>query len=89
MKYINEHLNNEKDGINITLFDQNQCYLEFYLTSNNNQKYKLELNNFYFPKILKCEFVELNISKTSKLKQLKNTKLLTDFFKKINEFYNP
>ena len=86
MKYINEHLNKEKDGINITLFDQNQCHLEFYLTSNKNQKYELELNNFYAPKILKCEFVELNISKISKLKQLKNTSL-TDFFKKIYELY--
>ena len=89
MKYIDEHLNKEKDGINITLFDKNQYYLEFYLTSNQNQKYELELNNFYFPKILKCEFIELNISKKSKLKELINTRLLTDFFKKINEFYNP
>ena len=32
MNFINEHLNKEKDGINITLFDKNQYYLEFYLT---------------------------------------------------------
>ena len=87
MNYINEHLNKEKDGINITLFNQNQYYLEFYLTSNKNQKYELELNNFYFPKILKCEFIELNISKKSKLKELINTIFLTDFFKKIDELY--
>ena len=87
MNYVNERLNNEKDGINITLFDKNQYYLEFYLTSNKNQKYKLELNNLYAPKILKCEFIELNISKKSKLKELKNTTLLTDFFKILDEFY--
>ena len=87
MNYINEHLNKEKDGINITLFNQNQYYLEFYLTSNKNQKYELELYDYYAPKILKCEFIELNISKKSKLKELINIRLLTDFFKKINEFY--
>ena len=88
MNYINEHLNKEKDGINITLFNQSQKHLEFYLTSNKNQKYELELYNYYGPKKLKCEFIE-NISKIQELKELKNKTFtyLSDFFKKIDEIY--
>ena len=89
MNYINEHLNKEKDGINITLFNQSQKHLEFYLTSNKNQKYELELYNYYYaPKKLKCEFIE-NISKIQELKELKNKTFtyLSDFFKKIDEIY--
>ena len=88
MNYINEHLNKEKDGINITLFDKNQYYLEFYLNSNKNQKYELELYSYYGPKKLKCEFIE-NISKIQELKELKNKTFtyLSDFFKKIDEIY--
>ncbi len=40
-------MNKEKDGINITLFNENQKYLEFYLTSNKNKKFELELYYFY------------------------------------------
>jgi hypothetical protein len=88
MNYINEHLNKEKDGINITLFNQSQKHLEFYLTSNKNQKYELELYSYYGPKKLKCEFIE-NISKIQELKELKNKTFtyLSDFFKKIDEIY--
>ncbi len=88
MNYINEHLNKEKDGINITLFNENQYYLEFYLTSNKNQKYELELYDYYGPKKLICEFIE-NISKIQELKELKNKSFiyLSDFFKKIDEIY--
>ena len=90
MNYINEHLNKEKDGINITLFNQSQKHLEFYLTSNKNQKYELELYNYYGPKKLKYEFIELlNISKIQELKELKNETFtyLSDFFKKMNKIY--
>ena len=90
MNYINEHLNKEKDGINITLFNKNQYYLEFYLTSNKNQKYELELYNYYGPKKLKYEFIELlGVSKIQELKELKNKTFtyLSDFFKKIDEIY--
>ena len=88
MNYIDEHLNKEKDGINITLFNENQYYLEFYLTSNKNHKYELELYDYCGPKKLKCEFIE-NISKIQELKELKNKTFtyLSDFFKKIDEIY--
>ena len=92
MNYINEHLNKEKDGINITLFNQSQKHLEFYLTSNKNQKYELELFDYYGPKKLKFETISLLKEKFFKkeiIKELNNKyfSYLSDFFNKINEIY--
>ena len=53
MYFINEHLNKEKEEINITFLNKEQKYLEFYLTSNKNKKFELEFYYNYFPKKLK------------------------------------
>ena len=92
MKFINEHLNKEKDGINITLFNKEQKYLEFYLTSNKNKKFELELYDYYGPKKLKFETISLLKEKFFKkeiIEELNNKsfKYLSDFFKKINKIY--
>ena len=44
--FINAHLNKEKDGLNITTFN-NIDYLEFYLSSSKNIIFKLELYDDY------------------------------------------
>ena len=88
MNYINEHLNKEKDGINITLFNQNQYYLEFYLTSNKNKKFELELYDYYGPAKLKFEIISLIFFKNPQIIEELNNKsfrYLSDFFKTINE----
>ena len=90
MKFINEHLNKEKDGINITFFNKEQRYLEFYLTSNKNKKFELELDCCYGVKKLKFESIKPNLFKNIEIFiQLNNTSFgyLSDFFKKINEIY--
>ena len=91
MQFINEHKDNEKDGINITLFDGNKKSLVFYITSNKNKKFELELNENYGPNNLKFEGVsekekEKFCEKNSEIiKQLNNKSIpnLSDFFKKI------
>ena len=88
MKFINEHLNKEKDGINITLFNKEQNYLEFYLTSNKNKKFELELYYYYGPAKLKFETISLIFFKNPQIIEKLNNKsftYLSDFFKKINE----
>ena len=40
MYFINEHLNKEKDEINIKYFNKKQKYLEFYLVLNKNKKFE-------------------------------------------------
>ncbi len=90
MKFIIEHLNIEKDGINITLFNKDQKYLEFYLTSNKNTKFELELYYYYGPKKLIFESIKSNLFKNIEIFiQLNNKSFgyLSDFFKKINEIY--
>ena len=79
-------MNKEKDGINITSFNKIQKYLEFYLTSNKNIKFELELYDLYYPKILTFESIKLNLFKTIEIFiQLNNKSYanLSDFFKKI------
>ena len=89
MNYINEHLNKEKDGINITLFNQNEYYLQFYLTSNKNKKFELELHYNYTPKKLKFESIKIKLFENETSKELnQHFYYLSDFFKKINELYN-
>ena len=44
--FINAHLNKEKDGLNITTFNDKN-YLEFYLSSSKNIIFKLELYDDY------------------------------------------
>ncbi len=89
MNYINEHLNKEKDGINITLFNQNEHYLQFYLTSNKNKQFELELDNDYAPKKLKFESIKIKLFENETSKELnQHFYYLSDFFKKINELYN-
>ncbi len=89
MNYINEHLNKEKDGINITLFNQNEYYLQFYLTSNKNKQFELELHCNYAPKKLKFESIKIKLFKNETLKELnQHFDYLSYFFKKINELYN-
>ena len=81
----------EKDGINITLFNKDQRYLEFYLTSNKNKKFELELYDYYGPKKLKFESIKSNLFKNIDIFiQLNNKSFpyLSDFIKKINELYN-
>ncbi len=92
MNFINEHLNKEKDGINITLFNKEQKYLEFYLTSNKNKKFELELYSYYGPKKLKFKTISLLKEKFFKkeiIEELNNKSFLylSDFFKKINDIY--
>ena len=90
MYFINEHLNKEKDEINITLFNKDKEYLEFYLTSNKNKKFVLELYDYYGPKKLKFESIKSNLFKNIEIIiQLNNTSFeyLSDFLKKINEIY--
>ena len=93
MNYINEHLNNEKDGINITLFNKNELYLEFYLSSNKNKKFELELYNYYGPKTLKFKPITLlqNAHKIKEISEQLNNKPfsnLSDFFNTINKLFN-
>ena len=79
MNYINEHLNKEKDGINITLFNKNQYYLEFYLTSNKNQKYELELYDYYGPKTLKM-WIYRKYIKNIKIERIEKYNIINWFF---------
>jgi len=92
MKFINEHLNKEKDQINIILFDKNQYYIEFYLSSNKNTKFELELyDNYYGPKKLNFVSIKQKFFKNTEIsKELynKSFKYLFEFFKKLNELYN-
>ena len=88
MEFINKHLNKENDGINITLFNKDQKYLEFYLTSNKNKKFELELYDYYGPKILKFETISFKFFKNPEIIEELNNKsfiYLSDFFKKINK----
>ncbi len=81
----------EKDGINITLFNKDQRYLEFYLTSNKKKKFELELDCCYGVKKLKFESIKPNLFKNIDIFiQLNNKSFpnLSDFIKKINELYN-
>ena len=92
MNFIKEHLNKEKNEINITLFNKEQKYLEFYLTSNKNKKFELELYYYYGPKKIKFETISLLKEKFFKkeiIEELNNKSFLylSDFFKKINEIY--
>ena len=90
MKFINEHLNKEKDGINIALFNKEQKYLEFYLTSNKNIKFELELYDHYYPKTLKFESIEPNLFKNIEIFIQLNNKsfnFISDFIKKLDEIY--
>ena len=90
MEFINKHLNKENDGINITLFNKDQKYLEFYLTSNKNKKFELELYDYYNPKKLKFESIKSNLFKNIEIiLQLNNKsfRYLSTFFEEINEIY--
>ena len=83
-------MNKEKDGINITLFNEDKKYLEFYLTSNKNIKFELELYDYYGPKKLKFKFITQKFFKNTELsKELDNKSFeyLSEFFKKIDEIY--
>ena len=93
MKFINEHLNKEKDEINITLFNKQQKYLVFYLTSNKNKKFELELYQNYAPKKLKFETISLLkekfFEKNTIIEELNNKSFpnLSEFLTKLNEIY--
>ena len=93
MEFINKHLNKENDGINITLFNKDQKYLEFYLTSNKNKKFELELYDYYGPAKLKFETISLFKEKFFKNPQIieelnkYSFTSLSTFFEKINEIY--
>ena len=89
MNFINEHLNKEKDGINITIFNPNEHYLQFYLTSNKNKQFELELYDDCSPKKLKFESIKIKLFENETSKELNQYfDYLSDFFKKINELYN-
>ncbi len=83
-------MNKEKDGINITLFNEDKKYLEFYLTSNKNIKFELELSILYFPKTLKFESIKPNLFKNIEIFiQLNNKSFnkLSDLIKKVDQIY--
>ncbi len=90
-KFINEHLNKEIDGFNITTFN-NKNYLEFYLSSSKNIIFKLELYDQYLgPKKLifdklnfKDNFID-SLKKYSK-ENYWNYSYLVDFFKTLIKF---
>ena len=88
--FINEHLNKEKDGLNITTFN-NKNYLEFYLSSSKNIIFKLELYDEYlgakkliFDKI----YLKDNFINSLKEQSGKYYDYLSDFFKMINKLNN-
>ena len=62
LKYINEHLNNEKDGITIISFNQNQKILEFILSSKKNIKFLIELGDYFSVKRIKLQTKDIEIS---------------------------
>ena len=62
LKYINEHLNIEKDGITIISFNQNQKILEFILTSKKNIKFLIELGDYFSVKRMESQTKELELS---------------------------
>ena len=83
-------MNKEKDGINITLFNTEQKYLEFYLTSNKNKKFELELYDYYGPAKFKFETISLIFFKNPQIiEELNNSSFdsLYYFFEKINKIY--
>ena len=62
LKYINEHLNIEKDGIIIISFNQNQKLLEFSLSSKKNIKFSIELDNYFTVKRMKLKSKDIEQS---------------------------
>ena len=62
LKYINEHLNIEKDGITIISFNQNQKILEFILSSKKNIKFLIELGDYFSVKRIKLQTKDIELS---------------------------
>ncbi len=62
LKYINEHLNIEKDGIIIISFNQNQKLLEFSLSSKKNINFSIELNGYFNVKRMKLKSKDIEQS---------------------------
>ena len=89
--FINEHLNKEIGGFNITTFNDID-YLEFYLSSSKNIIFKLELyDNYLGPKKLifdKLHFKDnfINSLKKEAIEYKKYSYYLNYFFEMIIEF---
>ena len=62
LKYINEHLNIEKDGIIIISFNQNQKLLEFSLSSKKNINFSIELDDCFSVKRMKFKSKDIKQS---------------------------
>ena len=62
LKYINEHLNIEKDGIIIISFNQNQKLLEFSLSSKKNINFSIELDDYFGVKRMKLKSKDIEQS---------------------------
>ena len=79
-------MNKEKDGFNITTFN-NKNYLEFYLSSSKNIIFKLELYDYLGPKKLIFDKINLEDNFINSLKQQLEHyySYLSDIFKMINK----
>ena len=85
LKYINEHLNIEKDGIIIISFNQNQKLLEFSLSSKKNIKFSIELDDYFGVKRMKLKSKDIEQSFINSLinKSYTYYDYIHDFFKML------
>ena len=85
LKYINEHLNIEKDGIIIFSFNQNQKLLEFSLSSKKNIKFSIELDNYFMVKRMKFKSKDIEQSFINSLinKSYTHYYYINSFFKML------
>ena len=85
LKYINEHLNIEKDGIIIISFNQNQKLLEFSLSSKKNIKFSIELDDYFGVKRMKLKSKDIKQSFINSLinKSYTDYDYIDSFFKML------
>ena len=85
LKYINEHLNIEKDGIIIISFNQNQKLLEFSLSSKKNINFSIELYDYFTVKRMKLKSKDIEQSFINSLinKSYTDYDYINSFFKML------
>ena len=85
LEYINEHLNIIEDGIIIISFNQNQKLLEFSLSSKNNIKFSIELDDYFSVKRMKLKSKDIEQSFINSLINKSYTYYahIHDFFKML------
>ena len=85
LKYINEHLNIEKDGIIIISFNQNQKLLEFSLSSKKNINFSIELDDYFGVKRMKFKSKDIKQSFINSLinKSYTDYDYINSFFKML------